>query len=700
MDPAWILIANERLEEEEKRFFLDDFLTLSPGKFDINIIRGRKGVFAKLPESEEEKEVIEGALIRIRFYQFTACIPVFVWGSKWGLQKSRFWPHLTPDTFQASSWSKKECLKWQDEVCRYHNEWTIEKKTWSSLFELLLWLVENSRIQGTLTFKSFQGHNGVVGLKSEKVLFCQAREMRGREALFEMLTWSGGDFSWEPILSTHDLNIDVDEPLWDILDEYCTMLNEYRYIFKFINDMSDRLVFNPNNSALDDKADHYFDAYIQICKLIDNKKSIEEIISTASLSAIRSLGYLYRLLCFGDVSVMPVSEKEGPKLDEDVSKDVFVVSLQPLQKLRVLIVDDAPFFQKVIQRILERDYRFEVAGVAQDGIECLEKLETCNPDVITLDIEMPRLDGLGALKRIMIRHPKPVVVLSAFTGETSRLTYESFKFGAVDVIEKPKNFSATDLERQEQEILERIARTARVQIDQLTYVRKRCELQDPVPTDSYGRKVMLLNYFGEGSFSLFLKSFSLGDWVSLASAAVCVLPLTTPALEQMYRYMVEDFALPLEMVSLEKVVLIKPGKIYLLGSDRLPRVILDENGLVLSYKNAENLNIKEFIELLVKMAVQPGIYTPIVSVLSGLSHVAETLIRVAGYGAGVAYLSPQKCLFPDLGEVLRRASIGYEVGSVEEMVSLWMNPGSLAAMTLQKGLKERLMYGREAENVD
>ncbi len=90
------------------------------------------------------------------------------------------------------------------------------------------------------------------------------------------------------------------------------------------------------------------------------------------------------------------------------------------------------------------DSRFEIVGVAHDGVEALALIEKLKPDVVTLDIQMPRMDGLTALKHIMIRDPRPVVVLSAFTKQTSRLTYESFKYGAVDVCTKPSKGDLSD----------------------------------------------------------------------------------------------------------------------------------------------------------------------------------------------------------------------------------------------------------------
>ena len=91
-------------------------------------------------------------------------------------------------------------------------------------------------------------------------------------------------------------------------------------------------------------------------------------------------------------------------------------------KIRVLVVDDSAFARSVITKKLEADPDLEVIDFAKDGLEALEKVKNLKPDVVTLDVSMPRMDGLEALERIMLECPTPVVMLSALTGQQTHTT--------------------------------------------------------------------------------------------------------------------------------------------------------------------------------------------------------------------------------------------------------------------------------------
>ncbi|GLI37771.1 chemotaxis response regulator protein-glutamate methylesterase [Geobacter hydrogenophilus] len=107
------------------------------------------------------------------------------------------------------------------------------------------------------------------------------------------------------------------------------------------------------------------------------------------------------------------------------------------RKLRVLVVDDSSFMRMVIRSVLEKDPAIEVIGVAMDGVEGVEKALALRPDLITMDIEMPRLDGISALKEIMAKAPTRVLMVSTLTCEGAKATFDALDAGAIDYI--PKN---------------------------------------------------------------------------------------------------------------------------------------------------------------------------------------------------------------------------------------------------------------------
>ena len=105
--------------------------------------------------------------------------------------------------------------------------------------------------------------------------------------------------------------------------------------------------------------------------------------------------------------------------------------------IRVLVVDDSAFMRHILAKHLEADPAITVVGKAHDGLDALAQIGTCSPDVITLDVEMPRMDGLTALRRIMAECPTPVVMLSALTQRGTRATIQALMRGAVDFVPKP-----------------------------------------------------------------------------------------------------------------------------------------------------------------------------------------------------------------------------------------------------------------------
>ena len=104
--------------------------------------------------------------------------------------------------------------------------------------------------------------------------------------------------------------------------------------------------------------------------------------------------------------------------------------------IKVLVVDDSALVRKLLARVFAAEDDFEVQ-VARDGVEALERLRSFHPDVITLDIHMPQMDGLACLDRIMVERPSPVVMVSTQTAEGAETTLEALRLGAVDFIAKP-----------------------------------------------------------------------------------------------------------------------------------------------------------------------------------------------------------------------------------------------------------------------
>src|ERR1700680_3419530 len=126
------------------------------------------------------------------------------------------------------------------------------------------------------------------------------------------------------------------------------------------------------------------------------------------------------------------------------------------ERIRVLVVDDSALMRKLIPTILERDPSIEVIGTAMDGAFALKKIEEFHPDVITLDLEMPSMDGLETLRLIMRRAPMPVIVFSTHSKEGAYSTFKALALGAIDFVAKPRDAAAGHLDAIAVELIEKI----------------------------------------------------------------------------------------------------------------------------------------------------------------------------------------------------------------------------------------------------
>jgi two-component system chemotaxis response regulator CheB len=132
--------------------------------------------------------------------------------------------------------------------------------------------------------------------------------------------------------------------------------------------------------------------------------------------------------------------------------------------LKVLVVDDSAFMRKMVCEILGRDPELCVVGLARDGADALAKMEALQPDVITLDVEMPVLDGFGTLAEIMRRRPTPVVMLSSLTQGGAEATLRCLELGAVDFVGKPSGSISLDIEKVAADLIAKVKAASKARL--------------------------------------------------------------------------------------------------------------------------------------------------------------------------------------------------------------------------------------------
>lgn len=132
------------------------------------------------------------------------------------------------------------------------------------------------------------------------------------------------------------------------------------------------------------------------------------------------------------------------------------------EKIKVVVADDSALMRKLIPEMLKSDERIEVVATAMDGLLALKKIEQYQPDVITLDIMMPNMDGITALRHIVSQYRIPVIIVSSLTQRGAKVTMEALEFGAVDFVTKPQKALPGDLSEMASELIAKISAVARL----------------------------------------------------------------------------------------------------------------------------------------------------------------------------------------------------------------------------------------------
>jgi two-component system chemotaxis response regulator CheB len=135
-----------------------------------------------------------------------------------------------------------------------------------------------------------------------------------------------------------------------------------------------------------------------------------------------------------------------------------------LKKTRVMIVDDSPFMCKVLREIIHSDPQLEVIGEARDGREAVALAESLWPDVITMDIEMPHVNGLQAIEIIMSQNPRPIVVVSSAARTNAAPALRALELGAIDCVPKPTGAIDLDIQTIREELTRKLKRAAKVRV--------------------------------------------------------------------------------------------------------------------------------------------------------------------------------------------------------------------------------------------
>ncbi|GGE46362.1 chemotaxis response regulator protein-glutamate methylesterase [Pullulanibacillus camelliae] len=137
-----------------------------------------------------------------------------------------------------------------------------------------------------------------------------------------------------------------------------------------------------------------------------------------------------------------------------------------MEPIRVLVVDDSAFMRKLISEMINEDPRMTVVSTARDGEDALKKIKASAPDVVTLDVNLPKLNGLEVIERVMAEHPVPIILLSSLTDKGARVTIEAMALGAMDFVTKPSGEISLDIHKVKESLITKILNAGQISVQQ------------------------------------------------------------------------------------------------------------------------------------------------------------------------------------------------------------------------------------------
>lgn len=334
------------------------------------------------------------------------------------------------------------------------------------------------------------------------------------------------------------------------------------------------------------------------------------------------------------------------------------------EKIKVLIVDDASFMVKALRDILKADPEIEVVDSAKNGEEALEKIKLLKPDVVTLDVDMPVMDGISTVRHIMIHQPVPIVMLSSLF-DHGDITFEALRLGVVDFLPKPSGAISRDIHEQGHAIIQRVKIAASERIDNVQRVKlKKIDTREQL-SEKYG--------FSDLD-SVVAMGTTLGGpntIIRLMSQLSPKLPAAIVVIQEIASNILPDFVKEFNHythwtveVGKENTVL-EPGHCYICSYNEPMRIkINDSQEAVLT----SNVGEKEPLNALFSSTAEVFEKNAIGVLLTGIGSDGESGFREIQTAAGTTIAQKtESCVYPNLTQCAIESGVVDIIDDVDEL---------------------------------
>lgn len=340
----------------------------------------------------------------------------------------------------------------------------------------------------------------------------------------------------------------------------------------------------------------------------------------------------------------------------------------PSQKpIGLLIVDDSRLIRAAIRRLFEADGQIQVLGEAANGREALDLLPHLKPDVITLDINMPELDGLSTLKHIMIKHPTPTVMFSALTEEGATETFDALRFGAIDFMPKPSQSKGDDIAEQERLILQKVKIAAGVEIGAIRMLRTSHPKKQENPARTIDAEGIVVLGASEGGYGTLLKIIP--QLPPDLPAAYMVILYASPAHVEAFA----DYLNANSIIAVQRATDGQPiqgGTCYIVSGSEYASLHMTDGRMTMQVNPSPFPERRGAINMLMLSASEIMQNQTIGVVLSGKGNDgAEGSSEIRRVGGTVIMQDPRTCLFQEMVQASLRTGKADHICSDQDIAS-------------------------------